>query len=164
MTLIYWKAGLQAPKQKSDEKKEWADSTVLIPHLQWRYKISFIVEISLWLGEFKGFLIKVAKQEHVFNERYCEKKSVCSRELHRFLKLGLLLGFGEVNWLFFPLLTLSHFYCFFPLQRRRAQSASKIVEKLKRRLAEQEAALLLAIPSLPVTLYHKQGKVSCICL
>lgn len=38
MTLIYWKAGLQAPKQKSDEKKEWADSTVLIPHLQWRYK------------------------------------------------------------------------------------------------------------------------------
>lgn len=56
------------------------------------------------------------------------------------------------------------FLLFFPLQRRRAQSASKIVEKLKRRLAEQEAALLLAIPSLPVTLYHKQGKVSCICL
>ncbi|RMX45842.1 hypothetical protein pdam_00022703 [Pocillopora damicornis] len=44
------------------------------------------------------------------------------------------------------------------MKRRRAQSASKIVEKLKRRLAEQEAALLLAIPSLPVTLYHKQGK------
>lgn len=70
---------------------------------------------------------------------------------------------GELTVLSFAY-SLSHFYCLFPLQRRRAQSASKIVEKLKRRLAEQEAALLLAIPSLPVTLYHKQGKVSCICL
>lgn len=43
-------------------------------------------------------------------------------------------------------------------KRRRAQSASKVVEKLKKRLAEQEAALLLAIPSLPLTLYHKHGK------
>lgn len=70
---------------------------------------------------------------------------------------------GELTVLSFAY-SLSFLLFFFPLQRRRAQSASKIVEKLKRRLAEQEAALLLAIPSLPVTLYHKQGKVSCICL
>ncbi|KAJ7387341.1 hypothetical protein OS493_004332 [Desmophyllum pertusum] len=43
-------------------------------------------------------------------------------------------------------------------KRRRAQSASKIVEKMKKRLAEQEAALLLAVPCLPLTVYHKQGK------
>lgn len=43
-------------------------------------------------------------------------------------------------------------------KRRRAQSASKVVEKMKKRQAELEAALLLAIPSLPLTLYHKQGK------
>lgn len=43
-------------------------------------------------------------------------------------------------------------------KRRRAQSASKVVEKMKKRQAALEAALLLAVPSLPLTLYHKQGK------
>ncbi|EDO47441.1 predicted protein [Nematostella vectensis] len=43
-------------------------------------------------------------------------------------------------------------------QKRAHSTINKMVEKLKKKLAQQEAALLLAIPSLPLHLYHRQGK------
>uniref|UniRef100_A0A8C6V2G0 BCR activator of RhoGEF and GTPase n=1 Tax=Neogobius melanostomus TaxID=47308 RepID=A0A8C6V2G0_9GOBI len=45
------------------------------------------------------------------------------------------------------------------LQReKRANKASKVIDRLRKKLSEQESLLLLMSPSMPLRLYHKNGK------
>lgn len=44
------------------------------------------------------------------------------------------------------------------LREKRANKASKVIDRLRKKLSEQESLLLLMSPSMPLRLYHKNGK------